>query len=93
MATLEDERLQGISLTFTKDELTCVLADGRTITVPLLWYPRLLNATDDQRNDFAWIGNGYGIHWPQIDEDLTIAGFLRGDMAPGGKRISRKRVA
>lgn len=93
MATLEDEQVQGISLAFTKDELTCVLADGRTIIVPLSWYPRLLNATDAQRNDFAWIGNGYGIHWPQIDEDLTIAGFLRGDMAPGGQRTYRKRVA
>ena len=93
MATLEDEQVQGVSLTFTEDELTCVLVDGRTITVPLAWYPRLLNATAAQRNDFIWLGNGYGIHWPQVDEDLTIAGFLRGDMAPGGKRIRRRRVA
>lgn len=93
MATFEDEQVQGVSLAFTDDELTCVLVDGRTITVPLAWYPRLLNATAAQRNDFMWLGNGYGIHWPQVDEDLTVAGFLRGDMAPGGKRIHRTRVA
>jgi hypothetical protein len=44
----------------------------------------LLNATEAQRNDFEWLGKGYGIHWPQVDEDLTVAGFLRGAMAPRG---------
>jgi len=91
MATLDDENVQGVSLSFADDELTCELADGRTITVPLSWYPRLLRATEAERNDFQWLGNGYGIHWPQIDEDLTIAGFLRGDMAPGGKHTAQLR--
>jgi hypothetical protein len=88
MNTLTSDEIQakGIGLSFSEDELTCVLSDGRTITVPLAWYPRLLNATEAQRNDFEWLGEGYGIHWPQVDEDLTVGGFLRGAMAPGGSR-------
>ena len=58
--------------------LIVFLEDGREIKVPLAWYPKLLNASSLQRNNFRLIGNGYGIHWPDIDEDLSIAGFLGG---------------
>jgi hypothetical protein len=51
-----------------------------------VWYPRLLRATTDQRNDWELIGEGEGIHWPQIDEDLSVAGILRGTRAPLPKR-------
>jgi hypothetical protein len=51
-----------------------------------VWYPRLLRATADQRNDWELIGEGEGIHWPQIDEDLSVAGILRGTRAPLPKR-------
>jgi hypothetical protein len=56
--------------------------DGRTITVPLTWYPRLLNATEAQRNNWCVSAAGYGIHWPDIDEDLSTEGLLRGSPAP-----------
>src|SRR5882672_1972951 len=58
------------------------LMDGRTIIVPLAWYPRLLHATEEQRNNWKISGGGYGIHWPDIDEDLSTEGLLRGAPAP-----------
>ena len=66
-----------------EDELIVHLVDGRTIIVPLAWYPRLLNASAEQRSDYRLIEDGEYIHWPQVDEDLTVAGLLRGDRAPG----------
>ncbi len=62
----------------TDDELTVLLADGRKISVPLAWFPRLLHATAKQRENFELLGDGEGIHWPDIDEDLSVAGLLRG---------------
>jgi hypothetical protein len=62
----------------SEDELTVLLADGRKISVPLAWFPRLLHATMDQRQNFELLGEGEGIHWPEIDEDLSVAGLLRG---------------
>ena len=69
---------------FTEDTLSVDLIDGRTITVPLAWYPRLLHATAQQRNNWQVCGGGYGIHWPDIDEDLSTEGLLRGAPAPRG---------
>ena len=66
----------------TADELVVHLTDGRTIIVPLAWYPRLLHATPEQRRDLRIIGDGEYIHWPQVDEDLTVSGLLRGTPAP-----------
>ena len=60
--------------------------DGRNISVPLAWYPRLANATVAQRSHWEIAGAGYGIHWPEIDEDLSTEGLLRGARAPGGPR-------
>ena len=56
--------------------------DGRIITVPLVWYPRLLNATSAQRQNWKIAGGGYGLHWPDLDEDLSTEGLLRGAPAP-----------
>lgn len=70
----------------TDDELTVHLVDGRRVSAPLVWYPRLLRASADQRNDWELIGEGEGIHWPQIDEDLSVAGILRGTRVPLPKR-------
>ncbi len=67
---------------FTEDTLSVDLLDGRTITVPLAWYPKLLHATPEQRNNWKRCGGGYGIHWPDIDEDLSTEGLLRGAPAP-----------
>ena len=69
----------------TEDTLSVDLMDGRTITVPLAWYPRLLHATPEQRNNWEICGGGYGIHWPDIDEDLSTEGLLRGAPAPRGQ--------
>jgi len=67
---------------FTEDDLIVDLADGRSISVPLAWYPRLLEATTEQRLNWRIAGGGYGIHWPDVDEDLSSEGLLRGAPAP-----------
>ena len=67
---------------FGEDTLSVDLIDGRTIVVPLVWYPRLLHATPEQRGNWQVCGGGYGIHWPDIDEDLSTEGLLRGAPAP-----------
>jgi hypothetical protein len=54
------------------------LSDGRTVSAPLVWYPRLLNGTSRERNKWEWIGDGQGIHWPALDEDLSMEGILQG---------------
>lgn len=64
-------------------ELVVRLKDGRTVSVPLTWFPRLLRASPEQRDRFELIGDGEGIHWPDADEDLSVAGLLRGVHAPG----------
>ena len=64
---------------FTKDELTVVLADGRRLSVPLAWFPRLLHASPAQLENYELLGEGLGIHWPDLDEDLSVAGLLRAD--------------
>jgi hypothetical protein len=58
--------------------LHVALADGRRLSVPLAWFPRLNQATPDQRRQWELIGHGVGIHWPEIDEDLSVAGLLAG---------------
>jgi hypothetical protein len=68
----------------TDDALSVDLGDGRTIIVPLTWYPRLLHATAEQRANWHVAGAGFGIHWPEIDEDLSTDGLLRGLRAPRG---------
>jgi hypothetical protein len=80
LALQADERVSDVH--FTDDTLSVDLMDGRTITVPLAWYPRLLNATKDQQNQWEKCGGGYGIHWPLIDEDLSTEGLLKGLPAP-----------
>ncbi len=66
-------------------ELVVDLMDGRVISAPLVWFPRLLNATAAQRGEWSLIGKGEGIHWPALDEDLSVEGLLRGAPAPGAK--------
>ncbi len=66
---------------FDADRLIVDLMDGRTIAAPLAWYPRLLAATPDQRARWERAGGGYGVHWPEVDEDLSTEGLLRGEPA------------
>ena len=75
---------------FTDDTISVDLVDGRTIVVPLAWYPRLLDATPGERQNWSISGAGYGIHWPDIDEDLSTDGLLRGaPAAPERIRVSQ----
>jgi hypothetical protein len=70
------ERVKNVHL--TEDTIAVDLMDGRTIVVPLAWYPPLLEASPEQRSNWKISGAGYGIHWPDIDEDLSTEGLLRG---------------
>jgi hypothetical protein len=63
---------------FTKDTMAVDLSDGRTISVPIAWFPRLLHATQGERESWRLIGNGHGIHWDEIDEDINVEGLLAG---------------
>ena len=64
------------SVEFVPDSLVVHLADGRTLSVPLEWFPRLRDASPEQRAHWRMIGPGSGIHWPELDEDLSVAGLL-----------------
>ncbi len=75
-----------VNVLVTEDEITARLADGRTISVPLAWSWRLSEATIEQRQDFEIIGDGIGIHWPEIDEDIGVEGMLGGSPARRPKR-------
>ena len=82
LALAADERVKDIHI--ARDSLSVDLMDGRTITVPLAWYPRLANATSTQLKNWELCGADYGIHWPDLDEDLSTEGLLRGAPAPRG---------
>jgi hypothetical protein len=75
-----------VSVAIDEDRLSVDLADGRTIIVPLAWYPRLLQASAADRANWRIAGGGYGIHWPSIDEDLSSDGLLRGAPAPAYRK-------
>jgi hypothetical protein len=75
---------------FTEDTMAVDLIDGRTIIVPLAWYPRLLDAAPEQRLHWQISGAGYAIHWPEVDEDLSTEGLLRG--APAAPEPARTRA-
>lgn len=83
LAPSADERVRDLRI--DDASLSVDLMDGRTITVPLAWYPRLLDATPAQRARWEPAGAGYGIHWPDIDEDLSTEGLLRGAPALGAR--------
>jgi Protein of unknown function (DUF2442) len=75
-AKVTDERV--LDVRFDAHSLIVDLMDGRTISAPLAWYPRLANATEEQRAHWEKCAGGYGIHWPDVDEDLSTEGLLRG---------------
>lgn len=77
-SALESESPAATAVTVTDDTLTVELSDGRSIAVPLEWYPRLLHATQAERSHWRLIGKGHGIHWEDIDEDISVEGLLAG---------------
>jgi hypothetical protein len=79
MSTLITERdIFAESVFFSEDSLTVRLDDGRSLSVPLAWYPRLLHGTQAERENYELIGEGEGIHWPELDEDISVEGLLAG---------------
>jgi len=78
MPTLADRsEALAVEVSCSDDTLTVVLDDGRSVSVPVVWFPRLLNATPKERGDWEFIGGGLGIHWEAIDEDISVASLLR----------------
>ncbi len=91
MNTAANSQPRIIGLEVSEDAIIAELADGRTISVPLTWSWRLANATPEQRRRFEILGNGEGIHWPDIDEDISAAGMLQGIPAVAPKKTKAKR--
>lgn len=88
LALAADERVSSVSV--TDEALSVRLMDGRVISVPLAWYPRLLAATPAERANWQVGGGGYGIHWPDVDEDLSTEGLLRGAPAARGFGVHKQ---
>jgi len=78
------------NITVNEDSITVDFIDGRTITVPLEWYPRLVYGTPEERNNWRLIGKGEGIHWPELDEDISVENLLAGKPS-GESQSSLKR--
>jgi hypothetical protein len=74
----------------TNDSLIVNLRDGRTISVPLEWFPRLLHATAEERSNWRLIGRGHGIHWEEIDEDISVEGLVAGRLSGESQRSFKK---
>ena len=83
--TIDDRTLEIADVQCSDQDLVVTLKDGRRIVTPLWWYPRLYKATPEQRRHWEVAGRGRGIHWPDVDEDLSLEGMLRGAKAPGAK--------
>ena len=78
MSTLvERAEALAVDVSCTDDELSVVLSDGRTVTAPVAWFPRLMRASVKQRADWELIGGGIGIHWEAVDEDISVASLLQ----------------
>lgn len=76
--TIDSAALRATAVRLSGDTLTVDLADGRSLSAPLAWYPRLLQGTPTERANFRLIGSGEGIHWPDLDEDISVEGILSG---------------
>lgn len=91
MNTAANSEPRIVALEVTEDALVAQLADGRVISVPLAWSWRLANATPAQRSRFELIGAGEGVHWPDIDEDISARGMLQGIPACPPREVKAKR--
>ena len=85
---IEEARAQSVQV--SEDALAVDLVDGRTIIVPLVWYPRLWYGTDQERSNYEISGDGTLIHWPDVDEDLSVAGILAGRRSGESKQSLKK---
>jgi len=89
-SAVEIELPLGVNVTVTQDTLSVDLSDGRTISAPLAWFPRLLHATSAERNKWRFIGTGQGIHWENVDEDISVEGLLAGKPSGESQASLRK---
>jgi len=90
---IEIQEARAQHVTINEDSLSIDLVDGRTIVVPLLWYPRLWHGTPEERNNFKIIADGTLIHWPVLDEDLSISGILAGRQSGESPKSLKKWLA
>ena len=89
VSTTEVSVPEAMAIMVTEDTLTAELSDGRAISVPLAWYPRLVHATPEERINWKLIG-GEGIHWPDLDEDISVEGLLAGRKSGESQRSFRQ---
>jgi hypothetical protein len=92
ISAIEIELPRAEDVTVTNDSLIVDLSDGRTISVPLEWFPRLLHAAAEERSNWRLIGRGHGIHWEDIDEDISVEGLLAGRPSGESQRSFKKWV-
>ena len=78
VSSVEQQEALATYVVVGDETLTVSLSDGRTLTLPLSWYPRLKHGTPAERNNWRLVGDGVGIHWPELDEDLSVEGFIAG---------------
>ncbi len=83
---------RAVTVSISEDTLSIDLEDGRTVAVPLSWYPRLLHGSDTERANWAVIGDGEGINWPDLDEDISTEGILAGNPSGESDRSLQKWI-
>ena len=84
---------EALNVSLTDDTLSVDLSDGRSISIPIAWFPRLLHSTEQERNNWRLIGKGQGIHWEDIDEDISIEGLLAGKPSGESQESFKKWLA
>ena len=92
-STVETREALAVHVEVSDDTLSVELSDGRTIAAPLAWYPRLAHGTSDERRSWRLIGGGRGIHWPAIDEDISVANLLAGQPSAESQSSFKKWLA
>jgi hypothetical protein len=90
ISAIEIGNVKAQDVTISEDALTADLSDGRTISVPLAWFPRLLNGTSEERRNWRLIGTGEGVHWPDLDEDISVENLVLGRPS-GENELSLRR--
>lgn len=93
MNSVESSDPRIVAIEVTEDAITAQLADGRTVSVPLVWSWRLSNATPEQRKNYEILGAGDGVHWPDVDEDISARGMLQGVPARRPRQATAARDA
>jgi hypothetical protein len=92
-SAVEPRAALATAVAVSDDTLSVELADGRTIAVPLAWYPRLVHATPEERKTWRLLGGGTGIHWPALDEDISVANLLAGQPSAESQKSFKKWLA